>query len=168
MTKLLAPIALFLCSSSSIVTTPVDAFGVLLPQAAGSFSTLRSTTLFSAPPPPQSQNNDNEEPELILNDVEQHMARLKSKYPTSEADYLAAARKRAETKAESKNDLSTDDDWKRVLEEQKKKEQQMGAGVTSDDWEASATEAGNEDSQILIPVDMSASGDDDEEPKLLL
>ena len=92
------------------------------------------------------------------------MAQFKSKYPTAEADYLAAARKRAEMRMESVNNMSTDQDWMQVAEEKKK---QMG-GAVEDDWEASAKEAGNEDSQILIPVDISASGEGDDEPTLLL
>ena len=39
-----------------------------------------------------------------------------------------------------------------------------------DDWEASATEAGNQDSQILIPAEIpdGSEGEDGPEPTLLI
>lgn len=90
--------------------------------------------------------------------VAQQMASFKSKYPTTEADYLAAARARAAAKAESVNNEATDEDWKQV------KEKTKAQGGDVDDWEVSAREAGNIDSQILIPL----ATDDDDEPKLML
>jgi hypothetical protein len=108
---------------------------------------------------PESETDSDASNELILdtNVVAQQMAGLRSKYPTAEADYLAAARARAAMKVESKNDEATDKDWKSVKEVVKPKD--------DDDWEISAKEAGNIDSQILIPL-MNDDGDD--EPKLML
>ncbi|GKY94837.1 hypothetical protein MPSEU_000448900 [Mayamaea pseudoterrestris] len=135
---------------------------VLLPSLATSFAiqTLQqqlrpSMTLFES-----SEEIDAAAPnELILDTatVAQQMAGLRSKYPTSEADYLAAARARAAAKAASKNDEATDEDWVTVKQKVQPKE--------DDDWEISAKEAGNIDSQILIPL-MNEDGDD--EPKLML
>jgi hypothetical protein len=100
--------------------------------------------------------------ELLLdaNAVQQEMAGLKSKYPTSEADYLAAARARAAAQVASKNDGATDEDWLKV------KQEAAQQGGVNDDWEVSAREAGNSDSQILIP--MAPEDADDDEPKLML
>ena len=108
---------------------------------------------------PESRDADDNSGGLILDaaTMAQQMAGLKSKYPTAEADYLAAARARAAQRAESKNNEATDDDWKQVKEKTKIKD--------DDDWEISAKEAGNIDSQILIPL---MNDDDDEEPKLML
>jgi hypothetical protein len=162
----------------------VNAFQTIqLPQQTNSIpspTALASTPPLLSQPPPENNNNNNdnnnnnnneeeeeEPPALILDGVQEQMASLKSKYPTAEADYLAAARKRAEQRAESVNTMSSDRDWKEASDEKK---QQFGTAADDNDWEASAKEAGNEDSQILIPVDMSASGDgdEDEEPRLLL
>jgi hypothetical protein len=108
--------------------------------------------------PPQSLILDSEE-------MEAKMRQLKSKYPTSEADYLAAARARAKAKPESREIAATQEDFERVAEEKKKQ-----GLLDMDDWEASATEAGNADSQILflLPDDESDDNEGGAEPKLLL
>jgi hypothetical protein len=109
--------------------------------------------------------DDEETPKLVLgNDLDSEIAKMKSKYPTSESDYLAAARKRADERRESINSQSSDDDWKEMA---KKKQAE---GTTLDDWEQSLVEAGNADSQILIPIVLTeeSDGGDDTQPKLLL
>ena len=109
-------------------------------------------------------------PGLILDvtQVQAHMNQLKSKYPTQEADYLAAARKRAELKVASRNDETTDDDWKRAAREKQQLAQGIdGDTIGTDGWEASLQDAGNAESQILIPVDLFGQ-EGNEEPKLLL
>lgn len=92
------------------------------------------------------------------------MAKLKSKYPTAEADYLAAARARNAAKVESHERKATDEDW-HAMAEQKKRE----VGEV-DDWENAKKEAGNADSQIIIPMefDSNEDGEDGDDPKLLL
>jgi hypothetical protein len=98
-------------------------------------------------------------------EMQQHMQHLKSKYPTAEADYLAAARDRNALKMESNNGASTDADW--LLAAQLARQQTE----TADDWESSAAEAGNSESRILIPIEYtSTEGEDEnsEEPKLML
>lgn len=111
--------------------------------------------------PPETQ------PLLLLtaDEIDRQMARLRSKYPTSEADYLAAARARNAAKQASSERTATDEDWQQIAAE--KKEQ---VGTVLDDWESSQAEAGNADSQILIPMMDGAKGEDgeEEEPKLLL
>jgi len=114
---------------------------------------------------PQEQQQGDEG--LILSDaeLEQQMARLRSKYPTSEADYLAAARARSAAKVPSNNSQASDEDWKKA------RDQAQAQGAAFDDWENSLSEAGNVDSQILIPIDDAMEGDDNEdggEPKLML
>ena len=119
--------------------------------------------MFSTP----DEGGDEEEPQGLILDTEQvqaQMGMLKSKYPTGEADYLAAARKRAQMKVESQNDGSSDADWKAAA---KDKQMKFG-GQVEDDWEASLKEAGNQDSQILIPVDVPDGSTEGEEPQLLL
>jgi hypothetical protein len=104
---------------------------------------------------------------LILSDIDVQMAKLRSKYPTSEADYLALARARNAAKAASVNEGASDTDWQHVAAEARER-----SGAV-DDWEVAAKEAGNVDSQILIPIelmegDSSADGGDPDEPKLML
>jgi len=116
----------------------------------------------------QSNSADEDEPpqELVLGDaLDQQMSKLRSKYPTAEADYLAAARARAAAKPASREGDAGDDDWQQIAEE---KRQQLGVDI--DDWENSQKEAGNLDSQILLPDLPPGDGDDGEgdEPKLLL
>ncbi|CAB9506284.1 expressed unknown protein [Seminavis robusta] len=153
MNKLLLSLALL---SAACLAPRADAF--VSPQVVVG----KNTALFSSSPEEQPE----EKPEGLILDasaVQEQMGKLRSKYPTSEADYLAAARKRAEMKVESQNSASTAEDWKKVAMEKEKQ-----PGGRSDDWEASKAEAGNEDSQILIPVDLSGEGGEEEEPKLLL
>lgn len=109
-----------------------------------------------SPPPEQ----------LVLGEnLDQHMAKLRSKYPTAEADYLAAARARAAAKTPSVETRATDEDWQSIAEE---KRQQVGE---IDDWKISEAEAGNIDSQILLPdlppEDDGEQGEGDD-PKLML
>ena len=112
-----------------------------------------------------NNNNSNDDtPKLVLDmtTIQQVLQLEKSKYPTSEKDYLAAARQRAAEARESVNDLSTDDDWMDMAAKNR------AAGL--DDWEHSLAEAGNADSQILIPVMETnvKEGEEPPEPKLLL
>jgi hypothetical protein len=112
---------------------------------------------------PQPPSDDG----LILSDIDVQMAKLRSKYPTSEADYLALARARNAAKAASVNEGASDTDWHHVAAEARER-----SGAV-DDWEVAAKEAGNVDSQILIPIelmegDSSADGGDPDEPKLML
>jgi hypothetical protein len=108
---------------------------------------------------------DNDAAELLLSasDVNAQMAKLRSKYPTSEADYLAAARARNAAKQASSERTATDADWRQIAAEKK---QAVGE---IDDWESSKAEEGNSDSQILIPM-MPAilENGEEEEPKLML
>ena len=167
MTKLLSSIALLLatqqaCSFSIIqlASSPATFTAISHPPITIVFSSSEGSTGNNA-------EEEEEQPRLILDPatVNAEMGQFKSKYPTSEADYLAAARKRAEQKLESVNNMSTDEEWKAAASEKKN---QMG-GAMEDEWEASLKEAGNIDSQILIPMDLDAGGDgDDSEPKLLL
>ena len=105
-------------------------------------------------------------PSLVLGDgLGDEMAKLRSKYPTSEVDYLAAARARNAAKQASASH-GDEKSWKQLADEKRK------AGELEDNaWEASRQEAGNADSQILIPMMDSDDSDDSEnpeEPKLLL
>lgn len=121
----------------------------------------------------EDDDNENEnEKKLVLGDseIQAEMNTLRSKYPTSESAYLAAARARNVAKTASvETSAATDEDWQAMASEKRKA---MGGDVV-DDWENSKMEAGNMDSQILIPVSDSSGEDgdantDDEEPKLLL
>ena len=108
---------------------------------------------------------EEDQPDLMLgDDVNKQMAQLRSKYPTAEADYLAAARARAAARTPSVETRATDSDWQRIAQE---KRQQLG---NIDDWESSKAEAGNIDSQILLPDLPPGEGEEgsDDEPKLLL
>jgi hypothetical protein len=108
--------------------------------------------------PPQS---------LVLGDgLGDEMAKLRSKYPTSEVDYLAAARARNAAKQASTSH-GDEKSWTQLADEKRK------AGELQDDaWESSRLEAGNADSQILIPMsdpdEKSDDSENPEEPKLLL
>jgi hypothetical protein len=121
-----------------------------------------------ATPNSSSSNDDNDKsspppPSLIVpgtEAMEQQMAALRSKYPTSESAYLAAARARNDAKMASREESATDRDWQEM---QQQKQQAVG---DIDDWAESAKEAGNMDSQILLPSLPEEDGDD--EPKLLL
>jgi hypothetical protein len=129
-----------------------------VPRASSSFG---STVVLRAEP----AADGDEEPSLIVggDEMVKQLQQFKSKYPTSESDYLAAARERAKARTPSKERMATDDDWMAVAEEKK---QQFGE---IDDWEDSKREAGNMDSQILMPLLPDEDGDgEDDEPKLLL
>jgi hypothetical protein len=114
----------------------------------------------------QGENDGSTEESLLLSGeaIQQQMAQLRAKYPTSESAFLAAARARNAAKPESVNSQANDDDWKSVAAEQRAK---YGDGGIVDDWENSAAEAGSMESQILIPQ-IPNDDDDNEEPKLLL
>ena len=104
-------------------------------------------------------HEDEEEPKLMLGDgVDELMKSLKSKFPTSEADYLAAARKRAEEARPSVNSNASDEDWQKISAQK---------SLEEDDWETSLKEAGSDESQILIPL-APTDNDEGEKPKLLL
>jgi hypothetical protein len=106
---------------------------------------------------------ENDGPKLLLSvsEVEAQMKSLRSKYPTSEADYLAAARARNAAKTASSERTATDEDWREIAAEK------VRAVGEIDDWDSSVAEAGNTDSQILIPLN-SDGEDGSDEPKLLL
>lgn len=112
----------------------------------------------------QEEEEEEEEPKLVLDGVDDLMKRFKSKFPTSEADYLAAARKRAEEARPSVNSKASDEDWHNIASQKSSLENE------NDDWEASLKEAGNDEAQILIPLEQQPTDDNDEgdEPKLLL
>ena len=113
----------------------------------------------------EAVENDDNTAQLLLSesDVNAQMAKLRSKYPTSEAGYLAAARARNAAKQASSEGTASDADWRQIAAEKKE------AVGEIDDWESSKSEAGNFDSQILIPL-TPAIGEDgaEEEPKLML
>mmetsp|Transcript_26439 Transcript_26439/g.47786 ORF Transcript_26439/g.47786 Transcript_26439/m.47786 type:complete len:90 (-) Transcript_26439:1332-1601(-) len=88
------------------------------------------------------------------------MKSLTFKFPTSEADYLAAARKRAEEARASINNEASDEDWQQVAHH---------ANDNDDGWESSIAL----ESEILLPKLPTQGGKDDgedeeEEPTLLL
>jgi hypothetical protein len=112
-----------------------------------------------------SSTEDDDQPlRLVLSqdEMQQQMSKLRSKYPTAEADYLAAARARSTAKMASQERKATDGDYQELAEEKHKT-----FGET-DDWEDSKKEAGNGDSQILIPMMDSTEDGEEDEPKLLL
>lgn len=124
---------------------------------------------------PLYMSNDNKDeaaasgdaPKLVLDSqaLQEAFKVETSRFPTSESDYLAAARKRAAEARESVNSMSSDEDWFQMASQ---KTQEMG-GTIMDDWEASKAEAGNADSLILIPATPDIEdGEDPPEPKLLL
>lgn len=126
-----------------------------------SSSSSRRTILFA------DGDDEEEAPGLLFGDaLKDELSQFKSKYPTAEADYLAAARQRSDAKMESVNSESTAEEWQAVAREKKQE------GLVVDDWENSMAEAGNADSQILIPVmhdeDSGEDGEDGPEPTLLL
>lgn len=109
-----------------------------------------------------SSDEEDTEQKLVLDNVDQQMQQLRSKYPTSETDYLAAARARNAAKMASSESRATDEDWKAA----QRQAQQRGV---EDDWERAAAEAGIEESKILIPCEANdGDGAEDDEPKLML
>eukprot|EP00542_Grammatophora_oceanica_P021209 CAMPEP_0194033842 /NCGR_PEP_ID=MMETSP0009_2-20130614/6356_1 /TAXON_ID=210454 /ORGANISM="Grammatophora oceanica, Strain CCMP 410" /LENGTH=155 /DNA_ID=CAMNT_0038674571 /DNA_START=40 /DNA_END=507 /DNA_ORIENTATION=+ len=87
---------------------------------------------------------------------------IKSQYPTSESDYLAAAKARAVQAKESVNSNASDEDWSQMAKE---KIRQMG-GETKDEWESSLAEAGSESQAALGGLLIESENDEDK--KLLL
>ena len=90
---------------------------------------------------------------LVLDGLDKKMNEFRTEYSFTEADYLAAARKRAEERKASVNSGASDEDWQNIADE---KESQFGK---VDDWENSVKEAGNVDSQILMFTDPPADGE---------
>jgi hypothetical protein len=94
-------------------------------------------------------------------DVEEQIKSLTSKFPTSEADYLAAARKRAEEARTSINNEASDEDWQQVAHHD-------ATTINDDGWESSIAL----ESEILLPKLPTQGGKDggeeEEEPTLLL
>ena len=157
---------LFRLSVACALLVPAVAFSAS-PSPRRGWVAAVSTRLHAADEAAAAADEEEPAPTLIFGGaLEDEMAAFKSKYPTSESDYLAAARQRAEEKRDSANSQSTDDDWQEMANLKKLE------GLVEDDWEKSLEEAGNADSQILIPVmpDFGAGEDDEEppEPKLLL
>jgi hypothetical protein len=107
---------------------------------------------------------DDDAPKLVLSVSEVHaqMSKFQTKYPTAEADYLSAARARNSAKQASSERTATDADWRQIAAEKK---QAVGE---IDDWDNSLSEAGNVDSQILIPLASNIGEDGEDEPKLML
>ena len=105
-------------------------------------------------------SSENENDNLVLggDDLQTQMSKLRSKFPTSEADYLAAARARNLRKVESQNNLATDEDFQQIARE-KAAAQQRGE-ESQDDWE----KAESEDSGLLF----YPTSDENDEPTLLL
>lgn len=129
-------------------------FLLILPTLASAFSVAplchtRSTTFLRA--------DAGGEDGLVLDGLDKKMNEFRAEYAFTEADYLAAARKRAEERKESVNSGASDEDWKKIARE---KETQFGK---VDDWENSVKEAGNADSQILMFTDPPADGEGGDE-----
>ena len=169
MLTVIALILLWNCVQSLVTTKPTFVAVRSFPRSSSSTrekdsNGRRIRSLFSS-----DNNNEREEEslKLVLDSatIQQALRAEKSKYPTSESDYLAAARQRAAEARESVNSMSTDEDWIKMAAKTKA---ELGGGAM-DDWEQSLTEAGNADSQVLIPVvDEQQDGQDPPEPKLLL
>eukprot|EP00529_Nitzschia_sp_RCC80_P037421 CAMPEP_0113486516 /NCGR_PEP_ID=MMETSP0014_2-20120614/25037_1 /TAXON_ID=2857 /ORGANISM="Nitzschia sp." /LENGTH=154 /DNA_ID=CAMNT_0000380191 /DNA_START=91 /DNA_END=555 /DNA_ORIENTATION=- /assembly_acc=CAM_ASM_000159 len=80
-------------------------------------------------PPPTAQS-------ISLSSSQDSISSVESTIPSFEADYLAAARKRAAARKASMNAAAKDDDWK-TIQEQIREEH----GIESeDDWETKATD----------------------------
>ena len=154
------PLLLILLSSA--VSAYLTRQGSIVPRSIPAIHRLLTCT--GTPHHLSGHENDNDEPKLLLsfNEVEAQMKTLRSKYPTSEADYLAAARARNAAKVSSSERTASDDDWREIAAEKKR------AVGEIDDWENSISEAGNVDSKILIPLTSGDSEDGDDEPKLML
>lgn len=154
---------------SSFVTTTTTFSRV--PQLFRPKRTKWSRPLFSSVPGGNANDgsidSDKDQADgLILDGLDQEMGKMASKFSFSESDFLAAARKRAEERVQSKNASAGDSDWQTLAEEKKTEYGEI------DDWDNSMKEAGNQDSQILMSTDPTADGGDDggedAEPKLLL
>eukprot|EP00523_Entomoneis_sp_CCMP467_P004336 CAMPEP_0168744992 /NCGR_PEP_ID=MMETSP0724-20121128/14381_1 /TAXON_ID=265536 /ORGANISM="Amphiprora sp., Strain CCMP467" /LENGTH=182 /DNA_ID=CAMNT_0008792677 /DNA_START=62 /DNA_END=613 /DNA_ORIENTATION=- len=134
--------------------------------------------------PPESPNDNGaagagETLILSAHEIAQQMAKVRRKMPTSEADYLAAARARANAKVPSVNQKASDEDWHDIAEHQKKQvgyeagvAEQEGlsstaaavAGAVDDpDWRAAEQGNDGDSLQIIVPTN-----DNEDEPQLLL
>jgi hypothetical protein len=118
-----------------------------------------------------STNNNSTQSSLQLligtaDEVQHQMSQFRSKYPTAESDYLAAARARSTARVPSKSHNSvSDEEWKTMAEQKRREYGETG----TDGWEESAQEVGNrKDSLILIPMPNPDDDNDEVEPKLLL
>jgi hypothetical protein len=139
---------------------------IIWPHSGVSFSivstrlNVANSQLRALPPTPNDDSGgSSSEGGLILNGLDREMNQVASKSSFSAIDVLAAAKKRAQERPESRNEMAGDGDWKDLAEEKK---DQFGE---IDDWENSMKEAGNVDSQILMLTEPTS---DDEGPKLLL
>jgi hypothetical protein len=115
----------------------------------------------------QQQQQQQQEDGLVLDGLDTEMGKMASKFSFTETDFLAAAKKRAAERVESKNASAADKEWEALAEEKKTEYGEI------DDWDNSMKEAGNKDSQILMFTDPPAAADgedkgEDDEPKLLL
>ena len=112
----------------------------------------------------QQQPDDQEADDgLILSGeaVAKEMTSLRSKYPTTESDYLAAARARSAAKTESVDCAASDEDWNSI-----KAAQQKATGKEINAWDdpsAGDSEEGAEGNVLIPDVD-----DEGDEPKLML
>jgi hypothetical protein len=151
-----------LCSVLLVVPDSAISFEIVpLTPCIAANSRVRA---YSATALRSSKGGSEEEEGLILNGLDQEMRQMSSKYSFSEIDFLAAAKKRAQERPESRNASAGEADWKELAEEKKS---QFGV---IDDWENSMKEAGNVDSQILMFTEPTSEdgNDGDDEPKLLL
>lgn len=150
-----------------VVTLVTETRGAFVP---GSFftpktfvKTGRSTVMWeSSSLPPEEQE---EEPKLVLGEeLEGEMSKVQSKYPTSEAAYLEAARKRAEEARASQNAGASDEDWNEMAasKQQSPGKEEFGWDGWSDEGAIQAKE-----DEIFL-VEDSGEGGEDDEPKLLL
>ncbi|KAL3922419.1 MAG: hypothetical protein SGILL_002215 [Bacillariaceae sp.] len=150
-----------------LVVTPavVSSFSAKTSRPTFHTATSRISHLYSTEQPRDGTTSENDNDGLVLDELDQEMGKMASKFAFSESDFLAAAKKRAAERVESVNSSAADSDWKNLAAEKKS---EMGE---IDDWENSQKEAGNEDSQILMftePSEDGEGGGDDGEPKLLL
>ena len=156
---------LFLALVSVALVRLSNGFTVVIPQAK-----TRSLVLLLA-----------EEPDggLVLGskEIEKQLASLRSKLPTSEADYLAAARQRAAEQRASNNNSGSDEDWNKIAQAKKQQEQQQEQQSQGDGWEASLNDGSSDSKSLLFFEEQHQgkdSGDNDndagaeEEPKLLI
>lgn len=178
--RVVVPLSLCLLASTCASAWTTTVLGCSSSSSSASFLLRRRTTTLSSvrrgvvslSSTPESFDSaaaaaasEEEEPSLLLgDDIESQMANLRSKYPTGEADYLAAARARSEAKTSSTSHEAANEEWKNLADEKKRTGE-----LEEDAWEASMAEAGNADSQMLIPMnDPNDASEDPEEPKLLL
>ena len=138
-----------------MIASPVQGFSV----STAAVTAPRATALLNA------EGNDEAQPDSLIlggEEREQQLNQLKSKYPTSEADYLAAARARAAAKTPSASQKASDEDWQKIAEEKKK----AGVGADDDGWESSLEDA--ESAILIMSTNEDGEPEDDGEPTLLL